>query len=358
MDDSPELFLLYSPLWGATFDSEEIGFIGNGSMVYIPYANEWKKIQKSDVWMERWGHNAYNQEGPELPPCLVVGELPQADEDFSTIFNRLSKAMISDANDAILTLRLFKAGWFLEPYLSEQVFSYSSINTRRVGPYRQAFMDGIPSNVSNGYKLQFADFATKQGEETPMTRMWQLVRQYRKVGRHSSADIAIENFNRSYGYQLGGSQRVSYMFIALDAIFGGMSTGRIGPISLKDSFPKRVTTALGIIRGHHHDLTLELEEEVNWLDTQGRDIRNAIAHGTPSSVSYESEQSYERIQAILRPLLRQYLAFSVNWATNQKEIAEQLDLIFEYPPSAVYNLLLEAHARGRLVVGEFLDIAS
>ena len=358
-NSAPQMFLLYYPLWGASFDSDESGLVGGRAMVYIPHRDEWCRIQKLDVWTERWRANPYDLQGPEPPPCLVAAELSREGEDFFDLFSRVGEAMVADVNDAVLAFRLFKAGWFLDPDLAERVFSFSYFNHRMLGPYRQVFMTGAPDDVLPGYDLHVADLITpEQEQKTPITRNWELARQYRETSRHSSADIAIENFHRSYGYQLAGFQRSAFLFIALDAMLGGMSSRSIGPASLRDRYKKRVTTALGIARESGLALSLEPDEEASWLDTQRRKIRNAIAHGQPTSVSQEAEESYERIQDIVRSLLRQYLAFSVSWAVNPTEIAEWLGLEFEYPPIGVYNLFLEAHARGRITATELLNFAN
>lgn len=46
----------YFPMWGATFDSEDIGLVGGNISVFIPDKEEWRQVQKHDVWMESFGN--------------------------------------------------------------------------------------------------------------------------------------------------------------------------------------------------------------------------------------------------------------------------------------------------------------
>src|SRR5207244_3461096 len=104
--------------------------------------------------------------------------------------------------------RLFKEGWFLDPDLSEQIFTHDGMNSREVGPYRQIFMEGVPDGIPSPYHLNIDDMASKVFEtipltpiqKTPLTTIWNLVRRYREQSTNASADIAIENFHRSYGF--------------------------------------------------------------------------------------------------------------------------------------------------------------
>ena len=67
------LMRCYFPLWAATFDSAEVGFVGGRTMAYLPLQDEWRQIHKSDVWKERW-RSSGNFEGPTPPLCLVIGQ--------------------------------------------------------------------------------------------------------------------------------------------------------------------------------------------------------------------------------------------------------------------------------------------
>src|SRR6266403_1994450 len=113
-------------------------------------------------------------------------------EDLGHALGRLGNTVIANADDAVLALRLLKAGWFLDPGLSERIFSFGLLNQRLVGPYRQAFINGVPENAPPGYRLPIGELARSQAQAAPTKNVWRLIQQYRKVKPHASADLAIE----------------------------------------------------------------------------------------------------------------------------------------------------------------------
>jgi hypothetical protein len=296
----------------------------------------------------------YSLEGPEPPVCLVAIEPLQEGENDVDALNRLGTSMIDDAQDAVLALRLLKAGWFLDPELSERVFTGGLFYQRLAGPYRQAFLGGPPDELPSGYDLRIDELAVERGQDTPVTKMSKLVRIYREEGAHASADIATENFHRSYGYQLAGTQRAAFLFTALDAMLVGMSARRIGEVKLKSTFRDRIAAALETLARTDSGARIEPNKEAEWLDSHGRRIRNALAHGRPSDVAMEAEDSYDRIQTIIRLLLRQYLEFSVKWVTRSTEISVWLDISAQSSPTAAYNKALQSHAQEAIDVLDLL----
>lgn len=345
--DAKDRLLAYFPIWGATFDSEETGFVGENVQAYTPYHDEWKYIQQTDVSMEQAPGSL---EGPSPPLCLVVVEQLKEGESGADAFMRLRRAMFQSADAAVLALRLSKAGWFLEPKFAETVFTSGGFNYRFAGCYRQAFLKGMPENIPTGYKLSIRDLTIQQNDVRPITKTFQLVRRYREWKPHASADIAIENFNRSYGYQLPGMARAAFLFTALDAMFGGMTHASIQGV--RKGFLDRVTAALRAIEAELPCGTLNAREEAGWLDSGsngGRKIRNAIAHGRPSTVAEEAESAWERIQSIVRLLLRQFLEFSVKWANLRVPISKRLHIPSDYAPVAAYNCVVQSSSAADLL---------
>jgi hypothetical protein len=342
---APDVLRGYFPIWGTTFDSDDVGIVGGCVVAYIPHKDEWWQVQKSDVWRERFKYDPSSLKGPKPPVCLVAGEVLKEGESFLDGLSRLGASMVDDVSDAVLALRLLKAGWFLDPELSERVFACGIFNHRLAGPYRQVFLEGVPDDAPPGYDLCISELALEKGQAAPATNVWQLIRRHRREGAHASADIAIENFHRSYGYQLSGVGRVSFLFTALDAMLGGMSARRIGEVEMKSRFRDRVVAALRALAETGAGGEVEPNAEASWLDSQGRHIRNAVAHGRPSDVATEAEEGYDRIQLLVRLLLRQYLEFGIKWAAQSKEISARFDLSAQCTPAAAYNKVLEAHAR-------------
>src|SRR5258706_9347319 len=144
----------YFPMWGLTFDSDDVGVIEEQVVVYVPDVGEWREVEKFDVFMERWrGSNPYSLDGPIPPTCLVTVAPIRENEDFQEAFDRLADPMMAQMQDAILALRLLKEGWFLDPDFSDQIFSLVGFNTRIVGPYRQAFLGGLHDLIPPPYHL-------------------------------------------------------------------------------------------------------------------------------------------------------------------------------------------------------------
>jgi hypothetical protein len=345
--DTPSLLMGYFPMWGATFDSDGVGFIDKQGAIYIPGKDEWRHIEKTDVWMERWGTgNPHSLDGPVPPVCLVMGAPIHENEEFAEAFDRLYVPMVAQMQDALLTLRLFKAGWFLDPGLAEQIFTFDAHITRIPGPYRQIFLGGVPDTIPPPYHLSIDELMTKANQVTPLTTMRKLIGRYRERGTHASADIAIENFHRSYGLFLNGTQRVAFLFTALDAMFGGMSVRNIGKIRLRSAFRDRITVALEAATRTTMGATITPHWEANWLDSEGRRIRNAVMHGNPSEMAAEAEESYSRIQAIVRLILPQYFEFSIKWKSQAVQIRPQYGIAEDCGVTAAYNKVLDAHASG------------
>jgi hypothetical protein len=335
--NEPRLFTGYFPLWGATFDSDSVGIVGGRTVAYVPDPSEWNLVQKSDVWFERW-LNSGDPTGPKPPLCLVTILDVGDDEEVVEATEQRRPVAQAEARTAVLTLRLWKAGWFLDPALAEEIFRCELLNQRLVGPYRQAMLGGDLGGTPAPYELSITELSASHDEVTPVARLRERLDHYRLSCAHASADIVIDNFNRSYGYQIAPTARAAFLFTALDAMLGGFSARRVEGVRLRSRFRARVTGAVRRMTDY--------ESEAAWLDEEGRAIRNAIAHGHPASVSERAGAAYERLQAIVRAVLRQYIDFSVAWSVDADPMRERLELQPDASPMASYNALLEARARG------------
>ncbi len=342
----------YFPLWGVTFDSEEVGVVGDSIQAYIPYQEEWKVIQKSAVYME----NIYTNLTRKPPVCLSIRETLGENETISDGHNRLGGPMRQAAREAVLALRLCKAGWFLDPELAEYVFISGFEKIRYPGAYRQAFIGSNPDQLPSKYELRLEELSTPMGDIGPITLVWTLIRRYQTGKPHSSADIAIENFNRSYGFLLSGTQKMSFLFTALDAMLGGMSTVQVEKARLASQFSRRVKAALEVAGRNPDNSGLDPSAEAKWLDENGREMRNAIAHGKSETVETQAGEGVHRLEAVIRLLLRQYLEFSVRWAEKSEAIASRFRLAGKPSPREAYNRLLDLQARQKVDASEVLGL--
>jgi hypothetical protein len=360
-DKSSRELCLYFPLWGAAFDSDGVGLVGgplreatsdsggNGILgvavlAYILEEEEWSMVQQIDV------RHARDLDPP--PVCLVAVAWMGTNEHMDQAIHRVGGSMLRSARNAVSALRLYKPGWFLEPELAERTFTVTDVimRTRRLpGPYRQVFLDDRSPLPSAGYSLRIAELGPRPDEPGPITRVWELLEAYHQTGGNSSAEIALENFNRSFGYQLSSVQRAANLFTALDAMFGGMSARRIGRVPLRrNSFGRRVRAALGALDAARYG-GLDPDAAAAWLDSKegGRSIRNAIAHGQPRSVEAAAEAAQEQLEGIVRLLLRQYLEFAVRWKLDGDALAERFRLPVRSPLPVAYNKVIDTHVSGR-----------
>lgn len=350
MNTTPQTVYGYFPLWGASFDSEGAGLVGDDVMAMLPHLEEWRFIQKSDVWKERMKHEAaVNPEagqqawGPSPPLCLVTVAHLSEHESFADAAQRLISSMHLNAGDALLSMRLYKPGWCMDPDLTEWALVNQSNIIRTPGPYRQAFMMGAPQDAPTGYELGLNELSTPDQSRGPLYEVWQLIKTYR-LQTNSAVDIAIENFTRSFGYQLAGVHRSAFLFTAIDAMLGGMSARRIGKMKLKRRFRQRVSAALEATGEQWIGVDATAETLATWLDRDGRSIRNAIAHGEARTVNQDAEDNWMLLQAIVRILLRQFIDFSIRWNTEKATLSQNLNLDKSAAPTQAYNRALELGA--------------
>jgi hypothetical protein len=344
---TPNTLSLYFPLWGASFDSEHVGVIAPGVAFYVPYAEEWRTVQKTDVWMAQWRASGGTGDGPAPPCCIVAAaDLEGANSIYAAI-DSLGPLLLSAARDAVRTLRLYRSGWFLQPEQALYVYYAPSLPVnvvRAPGPYRQAFVGGTFGIPMPPYSLSIADLTTDHEAAGPITTTSQLIANYNATGGNDSVEIAIESFNRSYGYQLRATSRAANLFTALDAMLGGMSARKIGRLQVNSrGFARRVETALASAANPAFDG--EPCADAQWLNTSGRQLRNAVAHGNGRAVESDAAAAQERLQAIVRCVLRQYLHFAVPWLTDPEAIAARLNISPESLLAAAYVTALETHAQ-------------
>jgi hypothetical protein len=231
---------------------------------------------------------------------------------------------------------------------------------RAPGPYRQVFVAGQVQAPMPGYELKIDDFSRGFDTAGSIGATWDLLEVYQLTGGNSSVEIAIASFNRSYGFQLRPASRTANLFTALDAMLGGMSAWKIGRVPIKPrGYARRVEAALRCAAGSAppHDDAREL---ARWLNSErgGRGLRNAIAHTSGREVEDEAQRAHDRLQGVVRALLRQYVHFSTIWAHDGEASAARLGIAMDSPPAAAYVTTLEAEARQRGAMADLLCVPS
>lgn len=350
----PPLLFLYYPLFGATFDSEGVGKIADGVVVYVPERDEWRTIQKTSVWRAQWGSQGGKVEGP-TPPCCIVTAAPLDGATSIEMADDLRTALKALAKTAVTALRLHQAGWFMQPEQAMYVFSAPRLPInilRSPGPYRQVFVAGDDQVPLPGYDLRIEDCA----QPGPLAAVWDLVARYGEAGANSSVEIALASFHRSYGFNFSPSSRAANLFTAMDAMLGGMSAWKIGKVPIKPrGYARRVETGLRCAGADAPPGAAH--EAARWLNAErgGRGLRNAIAHSSGAKVNHEAKAAYDGLQAIVRTLLRQYMSFATHWSTNRDATNVRLGLDADAPVAGAYATALEAESRDQ---GSMVDLLS
>lgn len=353
MSNETTLLSLYFPLWGAQFDSDGVGGLGGQVVAYVPSSEEWRHLQQTDVMLARM---RAARSIPAPPPCLVVFARRHEGESIDAAIERAGGEMLREARDAVLVLRLFKPGWFLDPEFAEVCFAVAERGwqlRRKPGPYRQVFLTGVEELPLAPYHLSLADLTTPPDAAGPIAEIWDLLMAFRSRSGNASVEIALDNFNRSHGFQLTPVDRLANLFVALDAMLGGMSAKRLGNVRLRrNSYRNRVQAALSL----SPQAGVDAADEAAWLSAMngGRGLRNAIAHGDHQALGGAATEAQARVRHIVRLLLRLYLRFALRWAEEEAEISARCGLPARTPLAIAFNTLLEARAEGSSVADQAL----
>lgn len=297
--------------------SHIFGAIAPGIKCMLPSMSEWEFWQPSETNDEEGQWSLYQHLGP---PCIVV----------TGVTDTMSAAAMG--TDAVRALRLLKAGWFVDPALSEMIIDARPLLQRRMGAYRLAFHDAdvserqrqpfqayscdsqdFQSAASNLSKL-LQSFSSAPRRAAPLQALYGLLVHHR-ANPVSSVEVAIEAFNRAYGMRLSPAHRIALFEILLDAIFGTTSPSPRGA-----HFRARAQAALSV--GKHVDSV----SDAAWLDEELRDLRNTVAHGRVLP-SMDYAPILMRLFQIARTLLTLNLAFSFVWMQREPIAASSTQTI-------------------------------
>jgi hypothetical protein len=116
----------------------------------------------------------------------------------------------------------------------------------------------------------------------------------------SSAEIAVEAFNRSFGAVLSLEQQLTLLALAFEAMLGRWRAvdGR--------ATSDRLETAMRLAKHESAPVVTE------WFEAVVVPLRNDAAHGRAISGA-EEKAAIQQVRSIVRCLVNQYLAFSQRW---------------------------------------------
>jgi hypothetical protein len=361
-DEAKERFVAVYPLYGMQDptrindtrgrwweEPDTYGYVTSGVKVHRPaFIWEWRRLQSTETTdVESW----WDPENHRPPICLYVSDahLPTFGEDQEA--GGINAQLDQIAQDVVLALRLMKSGWFLDPMLSERIYTASgNVHQRYMGPYRLTFHDEdiqpLAQLVFEPYQLHPDTLTTENGMKSGFPgangakKIFDLLQQHRALELTPFTYVALENFTHSYSYRLSPAQCATFLFTSLDAMFGGMSARRIGDLRLKTPFRKRLEAAISSAR------TPDCESEGRWVDVQCRQIRNALAHGRRFDFGDTASATLGRLQRIVRVLLLQYIRFAIAWRAEPAEVGKYLRKETMGNCIVAYNSLLEQISNG------------
>lgn len=227
--------------------------------------------------------------------------------------------------ELVTALRLHKSGPLIDPRFSQQYLRVGSLNVRIPGPYGARLLE-YPQNPR--YLLNTADLA----DLAVLHRNVVAVAQIADPG----IALALRAFGFSYGYGLTVPQRLAYLFVALEAVFGEYR---------KQNRPTpRVTLGAVAAMVSREDDTAALQAFLD--DAQAaRRMRNAVAHGDISGTPTASDPVVPRLEDIVRDGLRALIAFAAEYATLQPHIEAIETGMGALPPKAAFQKLLSHAAK-------------
>lgn len=345
MNSEPAPLLLYAPLWGVDFDSDDTGLVGGSTLASIPYHDEWQTLQRTVVADGRQRIANGAKSGVVIPLCLTIPVRLSPGKTLAGAVDEYRAPLLRALRRSVLALRLHQPGWFLNPELAEICFAivdqgWSII--RQPGPYRQSFLAQDSPLPFAGYALKIDDLSRTREKCGAITQVWNQLAELESVVGNAPLMIALENFERSYGYQLTAADRLAHLFMALEAVLGGLTADAPGSIDLQGPGAKHYRRLKAALMQQRHN-SVECSREATWVCDKepggGRWLRNRIAHGEPVDDGEGTAQF--RLQAIVRDVLVGALDFYYRWPQESAALLAAHNLQPEdTPPIGVFNLIL------------------
>lgn len=272
-----------------------LGALAPGLECMLPSMSDWHFLQPSEAtdMSDVWDLDDH------LPwICIVVGG-----------GGMRRSAAAAAAEDVVRALRLYRAGWFLDPSLSETIHDNGGGRlTRAMGAYRMLYHDEDTQSSrpqpQDCLKLEVSDFA----DGSALHGIFAVLRQHRQAPA-ASAEMALEAFGRSYGCRLDVAQRVLLLSLAMEVLLGSRQAGRE-----QAPLDKRLQAALALAGANDGGAI------AHWFDTEARILRNAVAHGRKLN-NQTHARAARQLSDLTRSVLMRYLVFSRHWSEGDPGIS-------------------------------------
>lgn len=299
----------YLPLYGMKLDSNLVGFLGSGEVgISKPYPDEWRHINRSDVWMEMVGNNVslfHSEE--DIPPCLTLRFSCGADEPPEHFFGRNYNEFRRQVEIPLLSLRLYKAGFFFSPQLAQQILSSTNaMVSREPGPYRQFFMDYHTDFFGDGYKLSIKELIQNSGDNPPLNQIYLLLLDTVDQEPGFLDSIPVRNFILSHSLFTRATHRCAALFTCLEGLLATNEflDGNHGKSRIH--YAERLRRMLEIAG------VKDAVARSRWFDDHkggARFLRNNIAHGNQRAIMELAERTVGELQEMVRIILKEYIIY-------------------------------------------------
>ncbi|MEO8150462.1 MAG: hypothetical protein ABI723_22720 [Bacteroidia bacterium] len=309
------------PLLGVKSEEDISGFLTKDLEVIKPSLEGWEFLNQPEVFSEQQRQGIPMMVNEENIPYCIQFTLEDI-EDKSNVQRK--KELIKITEQVVLSLQLYKEGWFFNPQQYQLFFVLNEngvFKGRYTGPFRQINFDQFNGLFPKQYYLNKNDLTINNAMimNTPFANTYKIVSDYNSITPNSSVDYAIKNFRMSYNLFGGYSHRVNFLFTMIDCILGDLKARKIHKTQVNVRFLQRANIILSDYPN--------CDDEINWLVSDaGKDnyksstewkligarvYRNLIAHGNAEDADFliHVNEHFERIQNIARHLLKKYILF-------------------------------------------------
>jgi hypothetical protein len=290
--DPERIAIYYFPLRGLRADEEPVPIAG--VLLLEPTFEDWRLLEKTDVADQLLPAAMAEQLGVAVagdrPPLCLATHIDWPEERDGVHPLAYLDEVEPLVTDVLLALRLLRDDAFLDfEYAGRYVSAPGGLYARAPGPYRQTRVD-----LEEGTR-----YTVRPEDVAPLEELALLARSYRELGTDSAGRLAVENLRHAHALNVGDVDRLVFLYVALEALFGGFfERERFGRVPLAERAAADEPTRA-------------------WLAGDARTLRNAVAHGNAPSDPMQDE--VRQLVGVVRKGLVDYLRFCVALAPNHAE---------------------------------------
>ncbi len=290
--DPGRIAIYYFPLRGLRAEEEPV--LIADLMLLEPTFEDWRLLEKTDIADELLAAAMAEQLGlavaGDRPPLCLATHFDWPEELDGVHPLAYLDEVEPAVTDVLLALRLLRNDAFLDfEYAGRYVSAPGGLYSRAPGPYRQTHVD-IDEDTR---------YTVRRDDVGPLEELALLSRAYHDGGVDGAGALAVENLRHAHAIHVSDVDRLVFLYVALEALFGGFSEReRFGRVPLE----ARATAD---------------EPTRAYLAGDGRRLRNAVAHGNPPDEPLRDDVF--QLLAVVRAGLVDYMRFCVALPANDRE---------------------------------------